>query len=95
MADGEIAYLVWNDLVGLSRTRGVPVGDLARRSKKGLGWALAGQSLTPFEDIAPNPWGPMSEVRQTPDLEAQMRVVLRPELPALNMVMCDTLNADG
>jgi len=95
MADGEIAYLVWNDLVGLSRTRGVPAADLPKRRNKGLGWALAGQSLTPFEDIAPNPWGPMSEVRQTPDLDAQMRVVLKPDVPALNMVMCDTLNTDG
>ena len=34
----------------------------------GLGWAVAGQALTPFEDIAPNPWGPMLEVRQTPVL---------------------------
>ena len=95
MASGEIAYLVWNDLVGLSRTRGVPAADLQKRKTKGLGWALAGQSLTPFEDIAANPWGPMSEVRQTPDLDARMRVVLKPEMPALNMVMCDSLNVDG
>lgn len=95
MASGEIAYLVWNDLVGLSRTRGVPVADLPRKKAKGLGWALAGQSLTAFEDIAPNPWGPMSEVRQTPDLDARMRVVLKPDMPALHMVMCDSLNVDG
>ena len=95
MSRGEIAYLVWNDLVGMSRTRGVPVAELPKRRGKGLGWALAGQSLTPFEDIAPNPWGPMSEVRQTPDLDAHLRVVLRPDAPALNMVMCDTLETDG
>ena len=94
MSRGEIAYLVWNDLVGMSRTRGVPVAELPRRRGKGLGWALAGHSLTPFEDIAPNPWGPMSEVRQTPDLDAHLRVVLRPDMPALNMLMCDTLETD-
>ena len=79
MTDGELILLVWNDLVGLSRTRGVPVGQYERRRRHGLGWALASQSLTPFEDIAPNPWGPMDEVRQVPDDETRRRIVLKQE----------------
>ena len=31
MTRGEIIYLVWNDLVGLSRTRGLPVAEYERR----------------------------------------------------------------
>ena len=95
MTLGELVFLVWNDFVGLSRTRGVPLAELERRRAKGLGWALAGQSLTPFEEIAANPWGPMDEVRQTPDLEARLRVVLKPDMPALHIVLCDALKDDG
>jgi len=92
---GELIFLVWNDLVGISRTRGVPVAEYERRKEHGLGWALAGQSMTPFEDIADNPWGPMDEVRQTPDDETRRRLLLRPEHPPLHLVLCDSLNADG
>ena len=95
MTPGEIVYLVWNDLVGLSRTRGLPVAEYERRKAHGLGWALAGQAMTPFEDIADNPWGPMDEVRQIPDDGTRRRVVLRPENPALHLVFCDSLNPDG
>ncbi len=95
MTDGELILLVWNDLVGLSRTRGVPVGQYERRRRHGLGWALAGQSLTPFEDIAPNPWGPMDEVRQVPDDETRRRIVLKQEWPALHFVLCNSLHTDG
>ena len=64
--DGEVVLLAWSDYVGITRCRGVPAAALADRMEHGLGWAVAGQALTPFEDIAPNPWGPMLEVRQTP-----------------------------
>ena len=95
MTSGELIFLVWNDLVGLSRTRGVPVGEYERRKAHGLGWALAGQAMTPFEDIADNPWGPMDEVRQVPDDVTRRRIVLRPEHPPLHLVLCDSLNLDG
>ncbi len=95
MTGGELILLVWNDLVGLSRTRGVPVSEYDRRRSHGLGWALAGQSLTPFEDIAPNPWGPMDEVRQTPDDSTRRRIGFTENLPPLHLVLCDSLNADG
>ena len=65
-SDGEIVLLTWIDYVGLARCRGVPLAAFNSRRDYGLGWAVAGQALTPFEDIADNPWGPMTEVRQTP-----------------------------
>ena len=95
MSSGELVFLVWNDLVGLNRTRGIPAFDYDRRKEHGLGWAMAGQALTPFEDIAPNPWGPMDEVRQTPDDHTRRRVSLRNDMPPLHMVMCNSLNIDG
>ena len=95
MTNGELVLLVWNDLVGLSRTRGVPVEHYEARRRHGLGWALAGQSLTPFEDIAPNPWGPMDEVRQVPDDATRRRIVLGEDRPAFHLALCNSLHADG
>ncbi|MBB3771411.1 glutamine synthetase [Angulomicrobium tetraedrale] len=67
MAREPITYLLWSDLVGVTRTRGVPTADLAGKEETGLGWACAGQALTAFDSIVDNPWGPMDEVRQIPD----------------------------
>jgi len=69
MSDG-ITMLGWSDFVGLTRCRAVPRHQLDARLQYGLGWAVAGQALTPFAEIAPNPWGPMTEVRQVPDRAA-------------------------
>ena len=95
MASGELIFLVWADFVGVARTRGVPVSEYERRRAHGLGWAMAGQALTPFEDIADNPWGSMGEVRQTPADATRLRVCLRPDHPPLHMVLCDSVNPDG
>jgi glutamine synthetase len=95
MADGDIIYLAWSDLVGITRVRGVPAGEIRRRMDYGLGWAVAGQALTPFEHIAPNPWGPMLEVRQTPVVETETRVDIWPDGVPLHFFMCDSLMPDG
>jgi glutamine synthetase len=95
MADGDIVYLAWSDLVGITRVRGVPVGEIGRRMEYGLGWAVAGQALTPFEDIAPNPWGPMLEVRQTPVPETETRVDIWPDAAPLHFFLCNSLLPDG
>jgi len=91
----DIVLLAWNDLVGMTRVRGVPRSQIERRMAHGLGWALAGQALTPFEDIAPNPWGPVGEVRQVPDPATETRLDLDLETPALHFMLCDSLNPDG
>jgi len=95
MAKGEVVYLAWNDYVGITRCRGIPAADVARRMAHGLGWAVAGQALTPFEDIAPNPWGPMLEVRQTPVRETETRVDIWEDAPAFHFFLCDSRTADG
>lgn len=95
MSDGEVIYLAWSDYVGITRCRGVPAGEITKRMKHGLGWAVAGQALTPFEDIAPNPWGPMLEVRQTPVPETETRVAVWDGAPAFHFFLCDSKVADG
>ena len=59
----------------------------------GLGWAVAGQALTPFEDIAPNPWGPMTEVRQTPVAATETRIAIWDDAPPFHFALCNSMLA--
>lgn len=95
MAEGDVAYLAWSDYVGITRCRGVPLSEIEKRLAHGLGWAVAGQALTPFEDIAPNPWGPMLEVRQTPVPETETRIDIWEDAPAYHFFLCDSKTSDG
>lgn len=95
MQAGDVAYLAWSDYVGMLRCRGVPLADIESRMANGLGWAVAGQALTPFEDIAPNPWGPMLEVRQVPVPETETRLDIWPDVPPLHFFLCNSKLPDG
>ena len=90
MADNGLTYLLWSDLVGVTRTRGVPTADLDRRMEAGLGWACAGQAMTPFDDIAENPWGPTDEARQIPDPAATFTIPGDADNPAIAAVICNS-----
>lgn len=94
-ASRDVAYLCWSDYVGITRCRGVPAADVPKRLAKGLGWAVAGQALTPFDDIADNPWGPMTEVRQTPQPETEIRLDQWPDAPPFHLLLCDSNTNDG
>lgn len=95
MKSGDVVYLAWADYVGITRCRGIPIEELPSRMANGLGWAVAGQALTPFEDIAPNPWGPMLEVRQTPVPDTETRIDIWKDAPPLHFLLCDSKVADG
>lgn len=95
MRDDGLTYLLWSDLVGVTRTRGVPSRDLDRRARVGLGWAMAGQALTPFTDIVANDWGPMDEARQIPDMATQFIIPGDDANPSIAGVICNSMTADG
>ncbi len=95
MTTDGIVMLAWSDYVGITRCRAVPARHYTQRLETGLGWAVAGQALTPFADLAPNPWGPMLEVRQVPDHSSRVTVDIWPDAPALDFVMCDSRTTDG
>lgn len=95
MTTGEIALLAWNDYVGMTRCRSVPVDVIHDRMHTGLGWAVAGQAMTPFGEIAPNPWGPTTEVRQIPVAESLVRIDMWADAPPFHIYLCDSKNPDG
>ena len=90
MSDDGITYLLWHDLVGVTRTRGVPTRDLAKRLSAGLGWARAGQALTAFGNIVDNSWGPVDEVRQIPDAQTAFTITGDDETPDFHAIICDS-----
>jgi glutamine synthetase len=63
--------------------------------KTGLGYAAAGQAITPFGGIAPNRWGPMEEVRQVPDPNARLFVPASHGFPQLELFLVNSVAADG
>ncbi len=91
----ELMLLAWNDLVGITRGRGIPVAAYAERKKLGINWAMAGHALTPFEDIAENPWGALMEAQMLPDPSTRVRVEIAKGYPPLSFVLCDGYNLDG
>lgn len=91
----ELVLLAWNDLVGVTRGRAVPLAAYPGRRRTGINWAMAGHALTPFEDIADNPWGPMDEVHMTPAEETHVRVEVGADQPPFNVVLCDGITVDG
>jgi len=90
-----ITMLGWSDYIGLIRCRAVPTHQLEARLEHGLGWAVAGQALTPFAELAPNPWGPMAEVRQVPDPSAHVVLPAYDGRAPFDLYLCDSLNPDG
>ncbi|CAB4338421.1 unannotated protein [freshwater metagenome] len=95
MSDGEIVLLTWSDYVGFMRCRGVPLDQIEDRMAFGLGWAVAGQAQTPFADLAPNPWGPMLEVRQVPVPNTKTRIDIWDDAPPMHFYLCDSKTNDG
>ena len=95
MTNGEIVLFTWSDYVGLMRCRGVPLAELDRRMEHGLGWAVAGQAQSPFPDLAPNPWGPMLEVRQVPIASTKTRIDIWDDAPPFHFYLCDSQVSGG
>jgi len=95
VTNGEIVLFTWSDYVGLMRCRGVPLAELDRRMEHGLGWAVAGQAQSPFPDLAPNPWGPMLEVRQVPIASTKTRIDIWDDAPPFHFYLCDSQVSGG
>jgi glutamine synthetase len=95
-AGDELVTLATCDLAGIVRGRSVPVADLDRRMRIGVGWVPANQSICAFGDMAePNPWGSAGDTRLMPDPATLVRVDRWPGIPALHLVLCDITETDG
>jgi glutamine synthetase len=91
----HLVLVGWNDLAGVTRLRGFPSRLAQSGMKSGLGYASAGQAITPFGEVAPNRWGPMDEVRQVPDPNARLFIPASHGFPPLELFFVNSIAADG
>lgn len=70
MTDERLAFIATNDLVALTRGRGLPSSDLSLTS--GVGWVPADLAINSFGHlIEPNPFGALGDLRLIPDPETK------------------------
>jgi glutamine synthetase len=92
----ELVAFLYPDLSGLCRGRAVPLRNLERSLRGGVGWVPADQAITALGPLAePNPWGSLGDLRLVPDPDTRTRVDLWPGLPALHFMLCDARTVDG
>jgi glutamine synthetase len=96
MRGAELVSLMYADISGLVRGRAFPLRNLEQRLMSGVGWVPANQVLTPVGPItAPNPWGPIGDLRLRPDPNTKARVELWEDASPLHFYLCDAVNPDG
>lgn len=96
MSDSHLVAALYSDFTGLTRVRTFPARDLAKRIETGLGWVPANMCLTPFGPIAaPNPFGPLGDLRLVPDPESEVRVPLGDGVSDFHAFLSDLREVDG
>jgi glutamine synthetase len=92
----ELAALVCCDLGSIVRGRSIFSADLGEHLQTGVSWVPANHALTPLGPVAePNPFGSTGDLRLLPDAETRVLVGGNEQIGALEMVLCDIVEADG
>ena len=75
MTHDRLAFIATNDLVALTRGRGLPSADVSMTS--GVGWVPADLAINSFGHlIEPNPFGALGDLRLIPDPESKCAVLI-------------------
>jgi glutamine synthetase len=95
MPSEDIVYACTSDISGQTRGKGFPAVDLAKRVKRGIGWAPTNAQITCFDTIAESPFGALGDMALIPDPET--RVTLRDAVAGLteDFVLGDIRHTDG
>ena len=94
--DDELIAFVYSDLSGLTRGRAFPARDFNQRLQSGIGWAPVNHAQSAFGVAgSDNPWGPIGDLRLSPDPATRIRVRIGADTAPLHMVQCDALEPNG
>lgn len=85
----ELATIVTTDLCGITRGRSFAAAETENYLRKGVGWVPANLALTPFDEIADNPWGSKGDLRLMPDASSRVRVTCLPGETPLHFYHAD------
>lgn len=92
----DLVSIAYNDIVGMTRAKSILASDLSDHLDFGIGWTPANQALTALGPIAaPNPWGPMGDVRLVPDSSTETRVQVTEEGTPLHLLLGSVNHTDG
>jgi len=90
---GVLTQYLITDLGGVTRGRGAwDTSDAPLKAS--MGWVPVNQFITPFDSIAPNPYGSHGDVRLRPDLPTLTDITL-PSGRRLRFVLSDLVDLDG
>lgn len=92
--EAHLVHFVCQDLVGISRGRGVPSGGLTAALGKGVGWVPANLGLNPFGTLADNPWGSVGDLLLMPDVDTEVLLPWDGGTP-LHFFLSDIVELDG
>jgi len=95
MRGEQLVIFATNDLSGVTRGRAVPRIDTPGHMHKGVSWVPANLGITAFGPIAPNPWGPMGDLRLIPDPDTEVRVDMWEAASPLHFYLSDLVHTDG
>ena len=95
MRGEQLVIFATNDLSGITRGRALPRVDTPGHMRTGVSWVPANLGISAFGPIAPNPWGPMGDLRLIPDPDTEVRVDLWEDASPLHFYLCDIVHTDG
>ena len=92
----DLVSFAYNDIVGMTRAKSLPASNLAGQLDFGVGWTPANQALTALGPIAaPNPWGPLGDVRLIPDPATETRFQVAEDAMPLHLLLGSLHETDG
>ncbi len=95
MRSDSLVIFATNDLSGITRGRAVPRSDTALHMQCGVSWVPANLGITALGPIAPNPWGPLGDLRLIPDPSTEIHIDLWEDASPFNLFLCDIVHTDG
>lgn len=94
--DTEMAFIATNDLVGITRGRGMPLAGLREDMNTGCGWVPANLAIGVFGKLVDNDvFSAVDDLRLIPDPTTITKVTGVPGKPPITLALADITHTDG
>lgn len=91
-----VTWVLHTDLVNICRGRGLPAYNPADEPRPAIGWVPADLALDAFGGLVDNLWGPMGDLRLSPDPATYVEVDVGPDdLPPFRFALATCADLDG
>ena len=91
-----VTWVLHTDLVNICRGRGLPAYNPADEPRPAIGWVPADLALDAFGGLVDNLWGPMGDLRLSPDPATYVEVDVGPDdLPPFRFALATCTDLAG